>query len=176
MSAHNHHHVHLVSHLLGVGGVHKACVHFASGHVVQHLTHAVALNKGSLHGFPQFGVAKGVLGVAAHGHRFGIADGDLLELLELVKLGRLLAASRDNKNKIVFGKVHARGGVHNLGGHGFVHGGLVGGSEDVHGRAFLNLLEQGVGRGKVHIDLEIGVALFKHAFQFGEGIGQAGRA
>ena len=174
MAFHNHDHFNLVRQLLGIGAVNKTGINLAAGHIVQHLTHAVAHDKLGLHGFPQFGGVQRVLGVAPGRHGIGIANGNALEGLDIFKLGGLFGASGHDKHQVVERKILARSGVDNLGGHGLVHGALIGRGKNIYRRAFLNLFEQRIGGGVIGVHLQAGVLLFKHALDFVKGIGKAG--
>ena len=124
---------------------------------------------------PEFGVGQGLAGVAPGGHGIGIAHGDALEVLEVGQISGLLAPGGHDEHQVVEREILARGRVHHLGGHGLVHGGLVGGGENVHGRAFLNLLQQRIGGGEVDVRGEAGMFFLKHALELSKGVGQAGR-
>ena len=57
---------------------------------------------------------------------------------------------------------------------GFVHGDGIGGGEDVHRRAFADLLQEGTGAGEVEVDFGVGVFGLVGLGDVAEGVGEAG--
>ena len=165
----------LVGALLGVGGVDDAGIDFTTGHVIQDLPHAVAVDERGLEGLPESGALQGVTRITAHRHAFGRTHGDALGLLELGKAAELLALGGHDEDDGIADEILAAFRLDELGFLGLVHGLLVGGGEHVHRGPFLHLLEQRVGGGKIGMHGQALMGLFERGLEFGKGIGQAGR-
>ena len=165
----------LVGALLGVGGVDDAGIDFTTGHVIQDLPHAVAVDEGGLEGLPEAGALQGVTRIAAHRHAFGRPHGDTPGLCEIGEAVELLALGGHDEDHRVADEIPAAFRRDEPGFLGLVHGLLVGGGEHVHGRPFLHLLEQRIGSGKIGVHGQALMGFFKSGLELREGIGQAGR-
>ena len=160
--------------LMSEYGIDDARVNLAAGYVIEHLPHAGAVDQAGLHLVPDTGGRKRLAGIAAGWHAFGLAYGDALHGYEIGNGGGSLVPPGDDQRQAVTHKVRAAGGVDHLALSGLVHGFLIGGGKDVHGRAFQHLLEQRIGGGKVQMHFGSGGRFFKFGGHFLEGIGQTG--
>ena len=84
---------------------------------------------------------QGVARIAAGGHGIVIADGNASEFFKIPQISGHLGIFGHNQHKVIGREIFPRGGVNNFGLPGLVHGGLIGGGENIHGRAFHNLFQ-----------------------------------
>jgi len=171
------HDLDLVACRRGIRAIHEAGFDFAPAHVVENLADAVGLHELRRQGRPQSSGFERLLGVAASGHRGGLADGDLLDrlagqVLQGLELQAFLCGLDQHEG--IAGEIDTRGGVEQLLFHAAVQGGLIGAGQHVHGCALADLLQQRARCGEVVADGHAGFAGFELRRQRLEGIGQAG--
>ena len=171
-------HPDLVPHERRISAIYKTGIDLATGYVVKRLAHVLGQDQLALQGVPVAAGLQRAFGVAAHRHAVRVAHGyapDRVATQGVQRVQHKGGSDRLDQHQRVLHKGLAAALGHQPGLFCPVHGVFIGTGKDINRRAFFNLLEQGAGRAKIHLNRVARVGRFKPGGDFLECVRQAGR-